>query len=205
MPKRTKGSSTRKSAAAVLLLCIVGAGGLAAYVKLFPAAAHVVETPPAISSENHQSGPDVKISVKPEESETATLKVPSLSSSGIQLNSPASAVPDGTKPEVSLLNDTMKSLQIDGARAVGIEVSDHLAKVDFNAGIQRGYGTMEEGNVIKAMQMALGQFPDINQFQIRVDGKIVDSLGNIDLTTPVDVIRPDGSAPAKQKRKSPTS
>ncbi len=49
---------------------------------------------------------------------------------------------------------------------------------------------MEEGYLIKAIQMALGQFKDIDKFQIIVDGKAVDSLGNIDLSKPVDVIRP---------------
>ena len=204
MPKRTKGSSTRKSVVAVLMLCIVGAGGLAAYVKLFPAAAHVVEQPSPTFSREQTQEPDVKVSVKPDQAESALL-VPTVADGEVKLKMPASTAPDGTKPEVSLLNDTMKSLQVEGARALGIEVSNHKACVDFNAGLQKGYGTIEEGNLNKAMQLALGQFPAIRQFQLRIDGKIVDSLGNIDLTTPVDVIRPNGSTESSTKSIPPSN
>ena len=58
MPKRTSNSSSGKGVLAILMLTVFGAGGLAAYVRLNPAAAHV-------QVQDRQTHPDVSISTKP--------------------------------------------------------------------------------------------------------------------------------------------
>ena len=190
MPKRTSNSPSGKGVLAVMLLTLCGAGVLAAYVRMTPAAAHVM-------ADTSSSGPSVTISehATPRtqaQSDTNSLHllVPSIEKNDVALTKAAGDPPDGVRPEVFLVNQTLTSLQIDGARAIGIDVKDRVAMVDFNSGIEKGYGTIEEGHLIKALQMALGQFKDIDSFQIVVDGKIVDSLGNLDLTEPPKVIRP---------------
>jgi len=194
MPKRSNNSPAGKSVVAILLLTVLGAGVLAAYVRLNPKAAYL---PRAEAS----TGPDVSIQANsanqvqsPPAAAASELLVPSVIKNEVKLDKPAGQPPEGVAPEVFLINETLTSLQVDGARALGIDVKDHLAIVSCNPGIQKGYGTMEEGYLIKALSMALGQFKDIDKFQLAVEGKIVDSLGNIDLTTPVDVIRPGQSA-----------
>jgi len=197
MPKRTSNSSAGKGVVAVMLLALCGAGVLAAYVKMSPQAAHVTgeasQPSPEVSVTSHATKqPDFQA-----ETNAPHLLVPSILKNDIALFKSAGLPPEGVRPEVFLVNETLTSLQIDGARAVGIDVKDHLALVDFNTGIERGYGTIEEGYLIKSLQMALGQFKDIDKFQVVVEGKTVESLGNIDLTEPVPVIRPGGvHAPA---------
>lgn len=195
MPKRSKNSPAGKSVAAVLLLTVVGVGGLAAYVGLNPKAAHVTSsTPPA--------APDVSVRTQPDAERQPqapaaglTLLVPSVVENDVKLGKEADQPPSGVAPEVSLINQTLGALQVDGARALGIEVKERVAMVSFNPGIEKGYGTIEEGHLIKALRMALGQFKDIDKFQLLVEGKVVDSLGNIDLTTPVPVLRPGQADP----------
>jgi hypothetical protein len=188
MPKRSSNSSAGKGVAAILLLTVLGAGVLAAYVGLNPKAAHVVNDSPGapdISIKSRVTAPP-----KNENADGPTLLVPALLENDVKLDKPAGQVPEGVAPEVHLINRTLESLNVDGARALGIDTKDRTAMISFNPGIEKGYGTIEEGHLIKALRMALGQFPNIDRFQLLVDGKVVDSLGNIDLTTPVEVLRP---------------
>lgn len=195
MPKRSSSSPAGKSVLAIFLLAALGGGVLAAYVKLTPAALHV-ERP------DQSAGPDVSVRAHPDNSTQitgrqngSTLLVPTVDQDDVKLTKPAGDTPEGVRPEVFLVNQTLDSLKVDGAKAVGIDVKDRVAIVSFNPGIQKGYGTIEEGHLIKALSMALGQFPEIDAFQVAVEGKTVDSLGNIDLTTPVLVIRPAQTQP----------
>ncbi len=200
MPKRTSNSSSGKGVLAILMLTVFGAGGLAAYVRLNPAAAHV-------QVQDRQTHPDVSISTKPvadpEQAPTASsdLLVPVVAENDVKLGKAAQVPQEGVRPEVSLINETLASLKVEGARAIGIDVQDRHAVVSFTPEIEQGYGTIEEGYLIKGLSIALGQFKDIDKFQIAVNGKIVDSLGNIDLATPVEVIR-EGQSTTK-KKKSP--
>jgi hypothetical protein len=199
MPKRSSNSSAGKSVLAIMLVALLGAGVLAAYVKMTPQAAHVTQDRP-------QSGPDVTVQSQATNRTEAPLTkqegllVPSVIQNDVKLDKPAGSPPDGVRPEVFLVNQSLSSLKIDGASALGIEVKDRVAAVSFNPGIEKGYGTIEEGYLIKALQMALGQFKDIDKFQVIVEGKTVDSLGNIDLSTPVEVIRP-GQKPGSDDKK----
>ena len=190
MPKRTKNSPAGKGVVAVMLLTMLGAGGLAAYVKLTPQAAHVIQDhkvadPEVTVRTESTSKPSVE-----RDDQSSSLFVPTVQDNDVKLIKVAATPAEGVKPEISLLNETLQGLQIEGARAVGIDIQNGTAMVDFNPAIQKGYGTIEEGYVIKSLQMALGQFKNISKFQVIVEGKPIDSLGNIDLTTPVPVIRP---------------
>jgi len=194
MPKRSNNSPAGKSVAAILMLTVLGAGVLAAYVGLNPKAAHVInetQTGPEITIKSHEDTTGKQGPI----TDGLNFLVPEVVENDIKLNKLAPPVPQGVAPEVHLINLTLASLQVDGARALGIDTKNRLAMVSFNPGIEKGYGTIEEGHLIKALRMALGQFDDIDSFQLLVDGKVVDSLGNIDLTTPVKVLRPGQKDP----------
>ncbi|AIE87036.1 GerMN domain-containing protein [Fimbriimonas ginsengisoli] len=183
-----------------MLVAALGVIGFAAYVKMAPGASHVPEPlrRPAIESpvgnlpsspRRHSAGPDVKVDSHTD----PDLKVPAVQGNDVKLAHSAGKVPDGVKPMVFLANATLESLKIEKAKALGVEIKDRNALVDFNPELEKGYGSTEEGQLIKALQMALGQFPDIDTFQIVIDGKTIDSLGQIDLSEPISVIRPDGT------------
>lgn len=189
MPKRTSHSPAGKGVLAILLLCVLGGGVLAAYVKLSPQAFPT-------SPKSNSGTPEVSVQAQTTEtpattqSGTTALLVPEVYRDDVRLNKPVGEVPEGEQPEVYLINQTLASLQVPDAKALGVDVHDGLATVSFNPEIQKGYGTMEEGFLIKGLRMALGQFKEIDKFEIAVEGKPVDSLGNIDLSSGVDVIRP---------------
>lgn len=184
-----------------MLVALLGVGVFAAYVKLTPPAQHVApelhrpaETA-VVAPEKHESfvrekpaGPSVEVDAGPQ------LRVPALSGEEVKLGRKAGSVPSGVKPMVFIANETLKDLKIDKARAIGVDVHGRNALIDFNPEIEKGYGSTEEGELIKALSTALGQFPEIDTFQIVVDGKPLDTLGELDLSDPIAVIRPDGKS-----------
>ena len=204
MPKRSKKNSGSKGILVVMIMALMGAGVFAAYVKFAPGASHVAAT-------LNESRPDVTIDTKPltrsnpdlGTTKTDTYLVPAVVDNEVKLTQPAGEIPDGVKPEVFVVNQTLTSLMIDKARVLDISTVKGLALIHCTPDIQKGYGTMEEGNLIKALQMALGQFKDIKNFQIVVEGQKIESLGNIDLLTPVEVIRP-GEQPAPKTSEEST-
>lgn len=198
MPKRkTKSSSGGRAIATLMLVAALGVGALYAYVKFTPAAQHVAvadrrttdsedaPTPRRHSRESDTDGPDVSVKSSPD----LKLRVPSVDGLNVKLGKSAGRVPDGIKPMVFISNATLKELNLDKARALGVDIKNRNALVDFNEDIESGFGSMEEGMVIKALQTALGQFPEIDTFQFVVGGKALTTLGQADLTDPIPVIR----------------
>lgn len=178
-----------------MTVAFCGAIGFAGYVKFAPKAAHVAD-------DLRRNQPEVTIDAKPEHSssngdsidQTDAYLVPAVVNNEVKLSTPAGKVPEGIQPEVFVVNQTLASLGIDKARATGVDIHSGVAMMDFNPSLMKGYGTIEEGNLIKALQLALGQFKAIEKFQIIVEGKPIETLGNIDLTSPVDVIRPGATS-----------
>lgn len=188
----------------LMITAFLGAGVLAAYVRFTPGAAHV-QRPESISQ------PEVTIESRPANphrtSQTTTvpdnLMIPAVQNNEVVLARPIGSIPDGVKPEVYVVNETLSSLLIDKAKVLDISVTKGLALIHCTPEIQKGYGTFEEGNLIKSIQLALGQFKQIDAYQIVVEGHIVETLGNIDLTTPVKVIRPGQSEPTNDEGQIP--
>jgi hypothetical protein len=103
---------------------------------------------------------------------------------------PLKAASKGEKPIVYVTNHVLRNLKVAGARAIGVEVKERVALIDFNPALTEGFGSMEEANLIKALQMSLGQFKEIDSFQVVIEGQVLDSLGHFEIDSPVPVIRP---------------
>jgi len=206
MPKRSSNSGGGKGILALMLLALLGAGVFAAYVKMVPAASRV-------PADMRRSEPGVSVDVtsiktKPVESHPSSqdvLLVPAVVEKEVKLGNPVGPVPQGVRPEVFLLNETLASLTIDNARALSIDMKGSVAVVNFNAALQKGYGSIEEGNLIRALQLALGQFKGITHFKVTVEGKSIDTLGNIELSAPIEVIRPGQASQSNSDEESTPS
>lgn len=193
MPK-TKSNSAGRGVLTLMTIALLGVGVFAAYVKFTPSAARVsddlrpkkaVET----AIHNHPSkGPAVDV----ESSSANELKIPVVHGMDVTLDKPAGTVPSGVKPMLFIATETLKQLKISGAKAIGVDIKGRNALIDFTPQLDKGYGSMEEGQLIKSLQWALGQFPEIDTFQIVIDGEVKKSLGQLDLTDPISVTRPDG-------------
>jgi len=179
-----------------MLLAALGIGAFAVYVRTAPGAQrvpeeirrpkHEVSNPAPVK--RHRRGPDVTVG-----SQGPALRLPVLSGDDVVLGGEAGTPPAGVKPMVYLANATLKELQLDNAKALSVEVEDRNAKVSFNSALDEGFGSSEEGSVVKALQLAMGQFPEIDSFQFVIDGEVRTSLGQLDLSEPIPVIRPDGT------------
>ncbi len=87
-----------------------------------------------------------------------------------------------------------------GTTLRGITIRDGLATADFSSQFKANFpgGDTREAQVISAIRQTLGQFPEIQNVQILVDGKPIDTLGGmLDLSVPLPVIRPQDTKTAR--------
>ncbi len=77
-----------------------------------------------------------------------------------------------------------------GTRLLGWKVKGGLAQVNFTHEFRDNFtgGSDGEGLTIGAILRTLSQFPEIKRVQLLVEGQSIDTLGNIDLSKPLDVM-----------------
>lgn len=192
MQKQTS-SISNKGVFMVLLCAALGLGALATYVTSTPSATHV---PPELRKTPVAPTPStVQNTDKPSAAPIATeeptsLRPPLINGQMVSLGA-SEPIPYGTKPAVFAANEALRAAHVIEARALGVDLQNGVALIDFNSAIRDGVGSEQEASFIEAMQRALGQIPTIQKFLITVEGKPIDSLGHFEISTPIDVIRPD--------------
>lgn len=84
------------------------------------------------------------------------------------------------------------------ARLLDMRMEGSTALLNFSAAIEAGYGTEDEQALVNGILATLAQFPDVRQARFMVEGKPLNSLGNIDLSQPQEVVPADslGTDPA---------
>ncbi|MBS1719189.1 MAG: GerMN domain-containing protein [Armatimonadetes bacterium] len=99
--------------------------------------------------------------------------------------------PSGEDARLSAVNEFLSSSNIvpKGAKAMSISMRDRTAVIEFNEAFNKTYGTIDEQTILTGLRMALGQFDDVDKILLMVSGKPLDSLGSVDTTEPLDVIR----------------
>jgi hypothetical protein len=194
MTKRTNKNPGTKAVLALLLVGVAGALALAAYVKFTPAS-HV---PEELKRPAEQAG-IVHNDPKPAERQQIHVLTPERNGTDLVLRSNRVEVPKGENAMVYSVNEYLKKANIapEGARAIGVQVKDHVAYMDFTPSFQQGYSSFEEQALLQGICRTLGQFPEIDEVQFQVDGHPIESLGNVELTKPIKVTRPEnGGDPA---------
>lgn len=97
---------------------------------------------------------------------------------------------EGEDPHERSLAATMKSLGYSDVRVLKVAVVGGAAMVDVNPALtSEGFSSTSEATLIEAMARTLGQFDGIKTFQLRIDGQVVDSLGHLELSEPIKVLR----------------
>lgn len=85
-----------------------------------------------------------------------------------------------------------------GVSLRGIAVdSGGVATLDFSQSPIKNGGEGEQSAGLNALAMTLGQFPEINRYQIKVQGRDVKTFGEFSADGPMDVIRPGAALEAK--------
>jgi len=182
----------------LLLVGAMGAVAVAAYVQSTPDARRVPDDlrkpePAAQVSKTNDAEPTAarphRQDSSPRRPDQTSLMVPTLDGQNVVLRAASDGPSRGEDPKVFVANAALRAVKVDGARALGVQVKDGVAVIDFNPALEQGFGSMEEGTLIKALQMGMGQFKDVDKVQIMVEGKPIESLGHFELTDPLPVIR----------------
>ena len=80
----------------------------------------------------------------------------------------------------------------EGTSLRSIKVADGLATVDLSGEFQAHFhgSETEEAQTVNSVLRTLGQFASIDRVQFLMDGKPLDALSQLPLSSPLDVIRP---------------
>lgn len=186
--KRKKKKSSKGPILGLIAIGVLGLGSLAAYVK-FGGASKVPESVKVASlkqpsSQGESSG-----------KEQVELLSPKREGMDLKLGSHKSDVPAGVDARLYALNHYIRESGImpKEAKAVGIQVKDRVALVDVTPEFNQTYGSLDEETLLKGLCGSLAQFRDIDKVQFFVEGKTVETLGNVDLTEPIPVRAPSKS------------
>jgi hypothetical protein len=180
MPKR----KNNKTNSVLWFLAILGVAvllGLAAYVTT-SGSAHV---PPDLARRK-PSGPAQS---HPRPTQVHVFK-PSFEGGRLSFSEDRSVTTGDVDPMVYALNQFLQASAVaPGAKALSVTVSGGVASADFNDAFQREYGTEDEQTLLQGIQRTMGQFHDVRAVQILVAGERIDTIGSVDLTAPLPVIR----------------
>lgn len=173
---------------ALMLVAACVVAGLAAYVKFTPAD----RVPEPLRENRKTSGP-------------TTTAPKSLEAPGLQIvvASPLSQDPStgwepivakvnpGEDPKVAAVNAYLKLIGVTepDAKALGVDVKDGTAHIDFNEAFQAGMGSLDEALFLKGLRATMGQFPEVFRLELFVSGERLQDLGHIDISEPQGVIR----------------
>ena len=185
-------------AAIVLVLAGgLGLGALAYYVRTTPEAGRVpdaIRRDPTVAPTTKTPPPDEPpkpVEKKTLAPETTTVRLPVFGDSiaDMELAKAETPVPDGASAMRFVAGRIAEAAHLDGARVLGVEVREHTAFVSYNAAVQKGMGSMEEGAFLRALQIGFGQFTGVDRVAVESDGRPLES-GHVDLAEPLAVIRP---------------
>ena len=160
----------------VLMVCAVIVVAVGAYVKFAPAdKIHITDE------------------VIEQTAGGVTVLVPRFEEDGLVFETTEVDVPKDQDPRIFALNLYLRKVAAvpKEVAALTCTVFDTVATVDFNAAFDRSYGTEDEMIVINGILRVLGQFKEIASVMITVEGNVIESIGNLDLTESHRVIRPD--------------
>lgn len=106
----------------------------------------------------------------------------------IEFETRTDVVPEGTDPFLYAVNAFIDGVGYEqSARANSTKIEGALATIDFGAGIQKGYGSMEEVALVRGLLATASQFSGVERLQILVEGSPVETFGHLELMDPIPV------------------
>lgn len=207
--------SNHKGGRAAILLVLagtLGVGALAYYVKSTPDASRVPDEIRVVRDSEKGTKPEPTkelTDAKPAHPEptreihAARVRLPVFGDdiSDMALDKRETTVPSGQDGMRFVAQRIVDAAHFDGARALGVDVRDHVAIVSYNGAVAKGMGSMEEGAFLRALQVGFGQFTQIDKVSVESDGQPLQS-GHVDLSEPLPVVRPGATSPEGGEPKS---
>jgi len=165
-----------------------GAGlvGLTQYARSSQAPGQRVVAPPAAAQNILKTNQPTE-SIQETKGEAVMIAVRSGQSYKLVQGQPVSSA---KKVYEEALNQSFKKDGLAEVRALQVEIEEGTATIDLNAAVLDGLGSEGEADFVRLLQTVVSQFKDIKTFRIRVDGRVLDSLGHLDLDDPIKSVKP---------------
>lgn len=174
---RNKRKSDKVLFAGVMLVSIIAVVAVGAYVKFAPADEVVnIEEPEEVIVVGG-----------------VQLLLPFYEDGQLMFERTEKELPEGTDVRVYTINYYLRNVNAvpEDVEVVTCTIKDSIATLDFNAAFARDYGTEDEMILINGMLSTMGQFEDVSFVKITVEGQEIETIGNLDLTELLRVIRLD--------------
>jgi len=170
----------------LVLIGALGVGALAAYVKGVPADRIPVDL-------SRDAGAATR------RHHNVESYTPRYEQGNLKFTKRSVPVPEGQDPVVYSVNEYLRQSTVapEGASLQRAKVVDGVVDLDFNESFRTTYGTEDEQTILNGILTVLGQFPDVVSARFLIDGKPLETLGNVDLSEPQLVIRNPGTPSEK--------
>jgi hypothetical protein len=169
-----------------MLVAAMGLGAVGAYVQLSKPASSL----PKEFTRDDQ-GLSGKSLVRPnDEQSSATVLRVVPKDTEVEFDQSRLDVPAGVNPMAHAVSETLRAFKLNQVRALDVELKDGKATVFFNPAVNNmGLGSTEEGMLVKALRMALGQFQEVKSIEFSLEGQPIGSFGHNEFTYPLDPLR----------------
>lgn len=194
-----KKSSPKKSRFGAIPALIVGAtlaGATFYYVKGNPAQIpadekRVERLPEHQDKPTSVKNPGEQNSTSPSKEGKVIVRTPKPYENEVEYNKQEVDVKEGENKYLVVINGFLKGSRITPKNAVATsaELDGSILKINFTKSIEAGYGTEDERVLIDGICRSAGQFPEVKQVLLLLDGQSFESFGSVDLTQPLDVLR----------------
>lgn len=180
----SKGKSFPITLVAFGLLAGLGLAGIATYVQSAPGSKQnpIVKADPQVQRPSDNPTEPIK---EPEPSkEQVSVQGIKQTESGYELS--GTVMVPAKEPELGALNAMLLKLGYKEFNFVDFQLAnDGSATLDVSSGIRSGFSSGEESDFVKALQVCLGQFPNVKSIVLKVDGEKLDTLGHLELSEPI--------------------
>jgi len=177
-------SKSQRSKLLPLLAIALGGGAVFAGTSLY------VQSAPKVQP-RRAAMPDVQVEAK-QQPGTVQVMEPSYDNAGeLNLEPRSVRVKEGSEAKAVAIAAYIAKIPAvpSNTRVLSVKLDGRTAVVDFSKELDSGYGTEDEKTLIQGVLATMGQFPDVDKVEFRIEGKPTQGIGNLDLSSPLAVIR----------------
>lgn len=184
------------------IVLLVGAMGGAALTQVVTGGSTMNVPPDQLRTEN-KPAPDKNSaaisSIKQNDSSMAMedqvkikVVIPKYNDKGdLSFSNSIATVPDKENRYLFAINAFLKAAKVTEpkAKAISAVVRGKVLFIEFNEAFATGYGTEDEETLVNGVCRSAGQFSEVNQVQFMFNGKPLETLGSVELSSPLSVTR----------------
>ncbi len=120
------------------------------------------------------------------------IKRPKYDDEGnLRFESRTEDVPKNTTAYLAAINGFLGEAKLtpEGASATSASLKDGVLTVVFNKAFDSTYGTEDEQTLVNGILVSAGQFPEVKKVKFTIEGRPMETMGNIDLSQPLSTLR----------------